>query len=75
MRTTLTIDDEIFAKVKEYASGQKLSVSRAVEDLLRRSLASEPRYQRTGRLTVVSLPANARRVTTRRVRQLEAAEH
>jgi hypothetical protein len=53
MRTTLTLDDDVAAKLKELARRKRLPFKEAVNTILRRGLvASEPRRARTQRFRV-----------------------
>lgn len=47
MRTTLTIDDQIMAELKERAHRQNVPLTQVVNEVLRRGLQAEgPRYPR-----------------------------
>lgn len=62
MRTTLTLDDDVASKLKEYARRKKLPFKQAVNAVLRRGLvAPEPRRARTEqfRVEVFSSPFRA----------------
>ena len=43
MRTTVTIDDDVFAAAKSLAQAKSLSIGRVVSDLMRRGLNATPR--------------------------------
>jgi hypothetical protein len=72
MRTTLTLDDDIFELVTRQAKARGLSLGKAVSDLVRRGLnAPTPSTAKDG-LVVFQLPADSPKVTTDDVRRLEA---
>ncbi len=72
MRTTLTLDDDIFALATHQAKLRGVSLSKTVSDLLRKGLnASTPAQAKDG-LVVFHLPADSPRVTTDDVRRIEA---
>jgi Ribbon-helix-helix protein, copG family len=71
IRTTLAIDDDVLAVVKEMAAMQRKSVGEVISSLLRAALPPTASTART-RNGVPLLPVrtNASRVTSRFVRQL-----
>jgi hypothetical protein len=74
MRTTINLDDDIAAMVKQYAESRAVGLGKAVSELVRRGIsASRPTRTMNG-LLVFDLPTDSPRVTTRRVRELEAEE-
>ncbi len=48
MRTTLTLDDDVAAKLREFARRSRLSFKEAVNSVLRRGLAAQERRDRAG---------------------------
>ena len=72
MRTTLTLDDDIFELAARQAKARGLSLGRTVSDLVRRGLnASTPSQEKDG-LVVFQLPADSPQVTMEDVRRIEA---
>ncbi len=76
MRTTLSLDDDIVDEVKRYAENRSLALGKAVSELVRRALTT-PRPTRMDPVTglrVFDLPANSPKVTTMKVRELDAEQ-
>jgi CTP:molybdopterin cytidylyltransferase MocA len=72
MRTTLTLDDDIFELAARQAKLRGVSLGKTVSDLLRRGLnAATPAQDKDG-LVVFHLPADSPKVTTADVRRIEA---
>ena len=72
MRTTVTLDDEAAAIVEQYAEARKLSFSKAISDLVVRSVRRKPRIKFVNGRPVFDLPKPSKPVTTEHVRELEA---
>ncbi len=72
MRTTLTLDDEIFEQVSRQAKARGRSLGKTVSDLVRRGLNAPTPSCDKGGLVVFQLPADSPKVTTDDVRRLEA---
>lgn len=71
MRTTLTLDDDVFELAARQAKLRGVSLGKAVSDLLRRGLsATTPVLEKDG-LVVFHLPADSPKVTTDDVRRIE----
>ena len=71
MRTTLTIDDDVLAAVKERAAREKTTIGKVLSDLAREALtrpAPGPLIKRNGFLV---LPSRGGVVTSASVRRLE----
>ena len=72
MRTTLTIDDDVFERVRTMARMQRRSMGEVVSDLMRQRLeAEQPQRYRNG---VPLLPARGGRVTVDMVNKLRDEE-
>ena len=72
MRTTLTLDDDVFELAARQAKLRGVSLGKAVSDLLRKGLnASTPARDKDG-LVVFQLPKDSPQVTTDDVRRIEA---
>jgi CTP:molybdopterin cytidylyltransferase MocA len=72
MRTTLTLDDDLFDLVRRQAKLRGLSLGKTVSDLVRRGLNAPTPSQDRGGLVVFQLPADSPTVTTEDVRRIEA---
>lgn len=74
MRTTLTLDDDLFELASRQAKLRGLSLGKTVSDLVRRGLsASTPSLDKDG-LIVFRLPADSPVVTTADVRRIDVDE-
>jgi hypothetical protein len=74
VRTTINLDDDAASIVKQYAESRALALGKAISELVRRGInASHPTRTVNG-LLVVDLPSDSPRVTTSKVRELEAEE-
>jgi hypothetical protein len=72
MRTTLTLDDDVFDLAARQAKIRGVSLGKTVSDLVRRGLnAPTPAAHKDG-LVVFQLPADSPTVTTDEVRRIEA---
>lgn len=71
MRTTIHLDDDIIAEVRDYAEQRKIGVGKAVSDLVRRSLTMAHPTKMVNGLIVFDLPPNSPRVTSKHVKELE----
>lgn len=72
IRTTLTLDDDVFELAARQAKLRGVSLGKTVSDLLRKGLnASTPAQDKDG-LVVFRLPADSPKVTTDDVRRIEA---
>jgi hypothetical protein len=74
MRTTITLDDEIFRLVSRQAKLRRTSLGKAISDLVRRGLrAPTPSTEESG-VVVFQLPNDSPPVTTDDIRRLEDEE-
>jgi len=74
MRTTINLDDDVVAAVKQFAENRALGLGKAVSELVRRGInASRPTRTVNG-LLVFDLPSDSPRVTSNLVRELEAEQ-
>jgi hypothetical protein len=74
MRTTLSLDDDVFQVVKTYAENRSLAIGKAVSELLRRGLSAPAKTRVVNGLVVFDIPEDTEAVTSDRVKQLEADE-
>ncbi|MGA8538863.1 MAG: hypothetical protein WB566_05155 [Terriglobales bacterium] len=74
MRTTLSIDDDVFQLVKTYAENRSLAMGRALSELVRRGLSAPVKTRVVNGLVVFDLPEESDPVSSELVRRLEAEE-
>jgi len=73
-RTTITLEDEVLAILKRYASNRSISLGQAVGDLVRRGLESARPTREVNGLLVMDLPPDSPIVRQGDVKQLESEE-
>jgi len=71
IRTTVTLSDTAQKLVTEYAESCRVSTSRAVSDLIERSVPRKPRIKMVNGLAVFDVELEGGSITTDQVRQLE----
>ncbi len=74
MRTTLSLDDDVFQVVKTYAENRSLALGKAVSELVRRGLSAPVKTRVVNGLVVFDVPEGSERVTSELVKRLEAEE-
>lgn len=74
MRTTLNIEDEALAMLKQYAEERRLSLGEAASDLIRRGTEAAPKFKTKGGWAVFELPPGSPPLTTELVKQYEEEE-
>jgi hypothetical protein len=74
MRTTLSLDDDVFQVVKNYAENRSLAIGKAVSELVRRGLSAPVKTRVVNGLVVFDVPEDSQAVTSELVKQLEADE-
>jgi hypothetical protein len=72
MRTTLSLDDDVFQVVRSYAESRSLALGKAVSELVRKGLASPTPTRTINGIQVFDVPADSPRITTKRVKELES---
>jgi hypothetical protein len=72
MRTTLSLDDDVFELAKRYAEARSLAFGKALSELVRRGLNSPPKTREVNGLMVFDLPDQTPKVSTGHVKKLEA---
>jgi len=72
VRTTLTLDDEVFELAARQAKARGLSLGKAISDLVRRGLNAPTATREEGGLIVFQLPTDSPKVTTNEVRRIES---
>jgi hypothetical protein len=74
VRTTLSLDDDVFQVVKNYAENRSLAMGKAVSELVRRGLSAPVKTRVVNGLVVFDVPRDSEAVTSELVKQLEADE-
>jgi hypothetical protein len=72
MRTTLNLDDEVLPLVRQYAESRSMALGKAVSELVQRGLRAPLATKVVNGIHVVDLPPDLPKITTERVRELEA---
>lgn len=72
MRTTLALDDDSLEIARRFAKGRRISLGKAVSDLLRRSVDRPHRSKEVNGLMVFDLPSDSPAVTSDQVKRLES---
>ena len=72
VRTTLTLDDDVFELAARQAKLRGVSLGRTVSDLLRKGLSAATPVKEKNGLVMFQLPADSPKVTTDDVRRFEA---
>ncbi|MEP6955796.1 MAG: DUF6364 family protein [Chthoniobacterales bacterium] len=71
MRTTLTLDEDSLEIARRFAKGRRISLGKAVSDLLRRGATRPHPSREVNGLTVFDLPEDSPVVSAEKVKQLE----
>jgi len=71
MRTTLSLDDDVFREVKVYADSRDIALGKAVSELVRRGLQAPLQTRQVNGFHVVDLPEGSPVVTSERIRKLQ----
>jgi hypothetical protein len=74
MRTTLSLDDDVFQLVKAYAESRSLTTGKALSELVRRGLSAPPKTRVVNGLVVFDVPDDSEPVTSEHVERLETEE-
>lgn len=72
MRTTISLDDDIYTSVKQYADDRSIGLGRALSEIVRRNLSRPAPTHVVNGLTVFTLPADSPLVTSEHVRKIES---
>jgi hypothetical protein len=73
MRTTLSLDDDVFREVKAYAESRDVAIGKAVSELVRRGLRVPLQSRLVNGFHVVQLPPDSPPVTTEEIEKLRDA--
>jgi hypothetical protein len=71
MRTTLSLDDDVFREAKTYAESRDISLGKAVSELVRRGLHAPLQTRVVNGFHVVALPPGSLPVSSEHVRKLQ----
>jgi len=71
MRTTLSLDDDVFQVVRSYAESRSLALGKAVSELVRKGLRAPAPTRMVNGLTVFDVPLDTR-ITSKRIKELES---
>ena len=71
MRTTLTLDDDIFQIAKDYAESRSIGLGKAVSELVRRGSSLPMPTRIVNGLHVFDSPPGSPIVTSKKVRDLQ----
>jgi hypothetical protein len=69
MRTTLTLDDDVAKEAAKRAHILRISLGKAVSDLVRRGLQSAPPIRQIEGLVVFDPPKGSPKITSRKVKE------
>ena len=70
VRTTLALDDDVLAAAKQHAESRRVSLGKAVSDLLRRAVAADCPTTKLNGLTVLDPGPRSALVSASTVRRL-----
>ena len=71
MRTTLSLDDDVFLEVKAYAESRDVAMGKAVSELVRRGLRAPLQTKVVNGFHVVDLPLGSPVVSAEDVKKLQ----
>jgi hypothetical protein len=71
VRTTLSLDDDVFREVKAYAESRDVAIGKAVSELVRRGLHAPLQTRVVNGFHVVDLPSGSPAVTAEDVKKLQ----
>jgi hypothetical protein len=71
MRTTLSLDDDVFQLARTYAESRSVGLGKAVSELIRRGIAAPMQTRVVNGFHVVVLPPDSPAVTSEDVRRLQ----
>ncbi len=71
MRTTLSLDDDVFRLARGYAESRSLALGKAVSELVRKGLRAPTPTRMVNGLLVFDVPPDPR-ITSKRIKELES---
>jgi len=72
MRTTISLDDDVFPLVKRYAEARALGLGKAVSELVRKGLRAPLPTRMENGILVFDVPPDNPPITSERVKELES---
>jgi hypothetical protein len=72
MRTTLNLDDDILAELKQYAESRSMALGKAASDLVRKGISNPTPTRTKNGIVVFDIPADSPRITSEHVKKLES---
>jgi hypothetical protein len=75
MRTTLNIDDDALAALREYAEKHRLSLGEAASDLISRGVEATPKFKKKNGWVILDLPSGAPPLTNELLDQWEKEDY
>lgn len=72
MRTTLNLDDDALALVREYSERRSLALGKAASELVRKGFSTPTPTRIVNGIVVFDIPPDSPRITTERVKELES---
>lgn len=72
MRTTLSLDDDVFQLARTYAESRSLALGKAVSELVRKGLAAPLPTRMENGFLVFDVPPDSPPITSERIKQLES---
>lgn len=71
MRTTISIDDDIFNTARYIAEQRKVSIGKVLSELARKGLQTRPELSQRNGFPLFQVPGNAAPITPEHIKQLE----
>ncbi|HEY2117962.1 MAG TPA: hypothetical protein VGH37_02150 [Candidatus Acidoferrum sp.] len=71
MRTTLSLDDDVFREVKAYAESRDVAIGKAVSELVRRGLRAPLETRVVNGFHVLELPPGSPSVSTEDIKKVQ----
>ena len=72
MRTTLNLDDDVVAMVRQYSEARSLALGKGASELVRKGFTTPTPTRIVNGLVVFDLPPDSPRITSERVKQLQS---
>ncbi len=72
MRTTLTIDDDVYEVAVRQAASRRASLGKVVSDLMRKGMHAPAKVRQQDGVVIFDLPADSPEVTMEAVKRLES---
>jgi CTP:molybdopterin cytidylyltransferase MocA len=72
VRTTLTLDEDVYEAAARQAASRRLSLGKVVSDLMRKGMQAPARVREQDGVVIFDLPADSPEVTMETVKRLES---